>query len=556
MISKHISCKPENDDYGRLARYIADAGHDGEKCLVSWSAGCWSGDDYDMGIVEAKNTQSMNTSSAREKTYHLLVSFRPEDEAKLTPEAFREIEKCFAAALGFSEHQRHCGVHKNTNNLHLHMAYNMVHPEKLTRHEPFRDYKTLSDTCRALEREYGLVVDNGMEKAKAGRLSEKAAAIEAQTGQESFESYAKRQKAHILKAMDASPNWQGFHEALRAIGMEAKPHGNGLVFKDLHGDHAIKASAVDRSLSLKKLEARFGQFQAYRSLRPVQELSRYQAVPLHRSPERGELFTRYRQGIESRKTRLEAIKERENAALADIRKQWADKRAEIERMDIAKKNRRNLLVLARKHEAEAIARARLAMQPEREAVRRDIPFTSWSGFLRHEAAQGNETALAVLRSRAETVEPERESAPVKSWMTAGQSIAAESQALRAGYAAKERALLEREDLSAKAKKPLLAFLRMDRIAEAAKTQGDDLGEISRRIDGKGVVIFILASGGSIRDTGKELFYSAHDEKAHGVALAYAALKWGKNIAQEQGKIVLHHAPEIRRERERSIGWSR
>jgi hypothetical protein len=39
-------------------------------------------------------------------------------------------------------------------------------------------------------------------------------------------------------------------------------------------------------------------------------------VPLHRSPERGELFTRYRQGIESRKTRLEAVKEREDAALA------------------------------------------------------------------------------------------------------------------------------------------------------------------------------------------------------------------------------------------------
>ena len=31
-------------------------------------------------------------------------------------------------------------------------------------------------------------------------------------------------------------------------------------------------------------------------------------------------------------------------------------------------------------------------------------------------------------------------------------------------------MLEREDLSAKVKKPLLAFLRMDRIAEAAKAR--------------------------------------------------------------------------------------
>jgi len=69
-----------------------------------------------------------------------------------------------------------------------------------------------------------------------------------------------------------------------------------------------------------------------------------------------------------------------------------------------------------------------------------------------------------------------------------------------------------------------------------------------------VVIFTLPSGGSIRDTGKELYYSAHDEKAHGVALVYAELKWGKNIAQEKGKILFRQAPEIQRERER--GWSR
>jgi len=76
-------------------------------------------------------------------------------------------------------------------------------------------------------------------------------------------------------------------------------------------------------------------------------------------------------------------------------------------MGIAKKNRRNLLSIARKHEAEAIAKVRLAIQPEREAVRRDIPFTSWNGFLQHKAEQGNETALAILRSRRESTAARR-----------------------------------------------------------------------------------------------------------------------------------------------------
>jgi hypothetical protein len=221
-------------------------------------------------------------------------------------------------------------------------------------------------------------------------------------------------------------------------------------------------------------------------------------------------------------------------------------------MAIAKRNRRNLLTLTRKHEAEAIAKARLAAQPEREAVRRDIPFSSWSGFLRHEAAQGSEIALAVLRSKGDTVEPEQDAAPkVKDWSQHGRE---QFLTAKADHAAKERALLEREDVSAKGKKPLQAFLRMERIAAEAKAQGYELGEITRRIDGKGVVIFTLESGGSIRDTGKELFYSAHDEKAHGIAMAYAALKWGKNISVEQGKILYRHTVDIRREEER--GWSR
>ena len=68
-----------------------------------------------------------------------------------------------------------------------------------------------------------------------------------------------------------------------------------------------------------------------------------------------------------------------------------------------------------------------------------------------------------------------------------------------------------------------------------------------------MVIFTLLSGGSIRDTGKELFYSAHDDKARSVALDYAVLKWGKNITQEQGKILFYRAPEVQRDKERSRG---
>lgn len=564
MIAKHIHCLPEHDNYARLAAYIADTGHDGEKCLASWCAGCATDDDYKLAVLEAEAVQSLNTRTSKEKTYHLMVSFRAEDEDKLTAETCRTMEEHFAAALGFSEHQRHCGIHKNTGNIHMHVAYNSIHPETLTRHDPYFDYSKLSSTCRQLEQSYSLAVDNGMEQARGESLSHKAATIEAQTGQESFESYAKRHKAEILQVLEQIPNgqsgWQLLHESMRAYGVGIKPHGNGLVIIDLHGKHTAKASTVDRSLSAKRLQERFGEFKSYRSLRQIQELSRYQAVPLHRAMEqgeRGELYSMYKTGIENRKSRLADIKEREDKQLTTIRQEWENKRREIEKMNIDKRNRLNLLSLAKKHEKEAIAKAKLSLLPEREAVRSEIPFTSWQDFLKQEAESGNEIALAVLRSRKEPTEPEQApkqshtpaKAPKKDWSKHGMDYAIQSTIraeIRAEYAEKERELQERSDISASSKKSLQAFLCMEQVVAESHTHGSGLGEVKRRVDGKGIIIFTLEGGGIIKDTGKEIFYSSHDPKAQSIAENYAAKKWGKRLVVEKGHIRFQPEYEIER----------
>jgi hypothetical protein len=394
-------------------------------------------------------------------------------------------------------------------------------------------------------------VDRGRESGpELPPLGGKAAQAEAHSGQESFESYAKRHTGEILAAMNAAQDWQAFHTALASYGLELKPHGNGLVVKDRHGKHAVKASAVDRSISLKKLEVRFGLYLPPQEMDTIQEQARYQAVPLHRAPERGNLFAEYRQSIEDRKARLLVVKEREDAALAAIREQWAAKRNEIERMGIAKKNRRNLLALARRHEAEVIAKARLAVQPEREAVRREVPFTDWNGFLRGKAEQGNETALAILRSRREGVAEEKEATPGKDWTQHGRE---QFSAVRADYAARERAALELENVSGKAKKRLLAVLRMERLAteESGLFSG-----FQHTVDGKGAVIFTLPGGGVIRDQGKELFFSARDEAARHIALAYARKKWGKGICLEGNRLFREPERELEQEKEQRRGMER
>lgn len=568
MISKKVGISPKNDNYARLAAYIADAGHKGEKSLMHWCAGCLGDDDYQNGIGEAVDVQAMNTRSRQSKTYHLIISLRPEDEAKLTPEAFRVIEERFAAALGYTEHQRHCGVHKNTANLHMHVAYNMIHPEKHTHHKEFRDYWIRDKLCRELEREFGLALDNGRGQATPERppLGEKAALIEAHTGQQSFEGYAKEQRAAILSALKSATSWQETYEALARHGLEIKPHGNGLAIKDRHGKQAMKASTLDRSLSLKKLEARFGAFSPPQEQGHVQEQSRYQAEALHRSPERGVLFAEYQRGIEERKTRLEQIKQLEDTALAAIRAEWAAKRREIERMNIDKRNRRRLTQVARKHEAEALATARHRFQEPREEVRRDIPFTSWNGFLRHKAELGNEVALAVLRSSKEAAEVEN-AVPVqqnKDWSRHGRDQFFDRDAIKAVQAAQERAVLESDALSGKGKTRLLAVLRMEQLAdeerrsEKASKQGvPGISGFQHTVDRKGTVIFTLPGGGRIMDTGRELFFSSQDPTAQNAALAYARKKWGKAVCLEGNKICREQSrgiePERTQEQNRGIG---
>jgi hypothetical protein len=70
---------------------------------------------------------------------------------------------------------------------------------------------------------------------------------------------------------------------------------------------------------------------------------------------------------------------------------------------------------------------------------------------------------------------------------------------------------------------------MEQIAAEASAEGEELGEVKRRIDGKGIVIFTLDSGGTVRDTGKEIFFSGHEPKAERAASLYAAKKWGRRI---------------------------
>ena len=446
-----------------------------EKCLMSWCAGCWAGDDYELAIQEVTDTQGLNTRTTQEKTYHLIVSFRPEDETRLTPEAFKAIEERFAQALGLSEHQRHCGVHVNTENMHMHVAYNLIHPEKLTRVEPWRDYIKRDKLCRELEKEYGLVIDNGRDKAQEQGLGERAAAVETHTGRQSFEGYARDQGEAILAILENARSWEDVHCAFARHGLELKPRGAGLVVKNRHGRHVAKASAAHRDLSLKKLEARFGIFQEPRGKMPESE-RRYGAAPLQKSPNRNQLWQEFQE-----------LRQEQKAALEDIRRKWERQRMELQRRPIARRTRSNLMKMSRQYEAEEI-----------HAARMNQGVGNWLDFLRQKAAQGDETALAVLRSRKEEVASE---------------LTQRRMQARAAYLASKTAILENAELSTKTKNRLISVALMESLASGT----------TARISKLGSIIFTLPDGEKICDTGRSISFS---DEARETALDYMTAKWG------------------------------
>src|SRR5580692_10751917 len=141
MISKKIAMKsPEMSRFGKLVAYLLDPQGKNTRVGEVSITNCVS-TDTTWAVREITATQRLNARAISDRTYHLLVSLR----AGENPDAqtLRMIEERFCKALGYAEHQRVSVVHNETDNVHIHVAINKIHPRNLTLHHPIRDFITL-----------------------------------------------------------------------------------------------------------------------------------------------------------------------------------------------------------------------------------------------------------------------------------------------------------------------------------------------------------------------------------------------------------------------------
>ena len=382
----------------RLGAYILDENGQGEKVAWARVSNCQS-DDPGWAVKEILAVQMQNTRSKSDKSYHLVVSF-PEGE-RPTREQIEDVEDRLVASLGFDSHHRISAVHQNTDNWHLHVAINKVHPVTFRNVTPIRDHYRLQEGCAELEVKHGLTrephtVDRAASRARGkGR----AADFEAQTGAPAFITWIRDNAApELLAARDSGQGWDGVHEVAARFDLVLKPRGAGLVFSHrTNGRLHVKASSVDRGLSLAALTSALGSFQ------PAQG-KLVEAEASYTKPEaNGPLYARFQTvreaAMEAREAALRELRTRQAKYGHDLRayhrQRFRDERLTGLRGTLRRESYAHLVAQRKRDMAELRKRE----AAERKKVHEQHSLPRWQGWLEHQAGLGNEDALKTLRDR-------------------------------------------------------------------------------------------------------------------------------------------------------------
>ncbi|MCP5276593.1 MAG: relaxase/mobilization nuclease domain-containing protein [Burkholderiales bacterium] len=415
MIAKIIPIKSiRKSNFSALVKYLTDSQGKSERIGQVSVTNCYT-DELVPALLEIQNTQEMNKRAKSDKTCHLVLSF-PEGE-RLSNVQLNEIEERFCDALGFHEHQRISVVHDDTDNQHIHIAINKIHPRKLTIHNPYYDYKKVATICEQIEQEYGLTkVNHETRIEKSDRIIQD---IESKAGIESLLGWIRRE---CLDGIQQADTWQSLHQILQNHGLEIKERGNGLVFVSGNGI-AVKASSVDRSLSKTNLIKRLGAFEsaadsliteklqtqahaqnkAQIAKTPRSKAKHYCPKPLQNNADTSRLYERYQQQQENsaswRKEQWLKLREQRDLLIERTKHEARRKRSIIKHVQAGPLGKKALYATVSLQFKTTIDKIKRDYREAYTQLKAGTRRMSWLDWLTVEAKNGNAEALAVLRAR-------------------------------------------------------------------------------------------------------------------------------------------------------------
>ncbi|MDH3202922.1 MAG: relaxase/mobilization nuclease domain-containing protein [Myxococcales bacterium] len=345
-----------------------------------------------MELVEESNVRAR-----KDKTYHVVISFHPNDR-RVQDAELAEIVRKTVAAVGLDEHQYIAVRHSDQEHEHLHIAVNKIHPETQKIHHPFRDIPQFKLLAGELEKQFGLhQVDRGVTRMETDRARD----YEAQRGIESFSRWARRTIGGAIE-LDGIASWQALHEELTRFGVRLVRRGNGLAVVDAtRPTLACKASALGRGWSKQRLSQRYGEFVRGPSPAEVarEHVEAYAERPLEQLRDDG-LWREYQDALAAARTRSteqrEALSVKIDDARGAHRRHFKMRHHAIAAMPISGHEKRKLYKMLSFERKTAERKLRATTKQWRAARVAGHP-GSWKEFLAERAAGGDPRAMRRLR---------------------------------------------------------------------------------------------------------------------------------------------------------------
>ncbi|WP_408072878.1 TraI/MobA(P) family conjugative relaxase [Legionella pneumophila] len=395
MIIRHIPMKKTRlSSFSGLVQYLCNQQNKQERVGKVRLSNCNSIDPI-WAVQEVLATQAKNQRATGDKTYHMLISFAPGENP--SAQVLQEIEDTVASSIGFKEHQRISVVHHDTDNLHIHVAINKIHPQTFNMIEPYRAYKTFAQAASKLEIELGLQITNHQTRKN---LSENLADdMEHHSGIESLINWMKRS---CKEKIEAAISWKEIHSILAGHGLRIRIKANGFVFCNVQG-LTVKASSISRTFSKKNLESKLGSFAPSYPEDDGPASNVYHYEPLNKKVLGSVLYAKYQHEKSHNKCfvsdKLKKLRAARIKLIEKEKKRGRIKRAALKLMNLSKVQKKYLYQHINKTLLNEIENIRKTYAKERSQLLDSYQNKTWADWLKQKAQGGDQDALMAMRYR-------------------------------------------------------------------------------------------------------------------------------------------------------------
>ena len=256
------------------------AGQTREKCIYSGARG-FLATDRAARKVEMLGLARASVHS-KDPINHYVLSW-PQGEQP-TPAQVEEAVDLFLDEMELTGHQTFYGLHVDTDNVHLHLMVNRVHPatRKVVQSNKGFDLEALHRAVARIEHaqgwrreergRYRVQADGAVRRDYHSESARPPTGKRAAggghrfhaSGAKSAERIAREEGAPLIRS---AASWAELHERLAARGLRYQRKGSGALL--WVGDVAVKASRAGRDCSLRAVERRLGDCQPARESLPV-----------------------------------------------------------------------------------------------------------------------------------------------------------------------------------------------------------------------------------------------------------------------------------------------